>query len=151
MKNILLPALAVALMFASASVNAQTLPPGWPFPDKTDERTRDKEERRRERDERVIVDRDGKVINRDGSSRNDRNLPPGQAKKKYGSKSARVYAPGQRKKAERDDDGIFGSRRDRNDRRETDIFGTRRDRDDDDDDDDNKRKKQKKYKKKGKK
>jgi hypothetical protein len=26
------------------------------------------------------------------------NLPPGQAKKKYGSQSARVYAPGQRKK-----------------------------------------------------
>jgi hypothetical protein len=29
---------------------------------------------------------------------NGENLPPGQAKKKYGSKSARVYAPGQRKK-----------------------------------------------------
>lgn len=29
---------------------------------------------------------------------NSENLPPGQAKKKYGSKSAKIYAPGQRKK-----------------------------------------------------
>lgn len=42
--------------------------------------------------------RDGVVtIIRTGDG-NYENLPPGQAKKKYGSKSARVYAPGQRKK-----------------------------------------------------
>lgn len=159
MKNFFLPAIVVALTFATASTSAQTLPPGWPFPDRTDERTSEREERRRDReerrrdrdDDRVILDRDGKVINRDGRiGRNDRNLPPGQAKKKYGGKSAKVYAPGQRKKTERDDDGIFGSGRDRDDRRETDIFGTRRDRDFDDDDD-KKQKKHKKQKHKGKK
>ncbi len=31
------------------------------------------------------------------------HLPPGQAKKVYGNKSARVYAPGQRKKYKRDE------------------------------------------------
>ena len=150
MKNIFLPALVVAFTIATASTSAQTLPPGWPFPDK-DERTRDKDERRRDKDDRVILDRDGKVIKRDDRvSRNDRNLPPGHAKKKYGGKSAKVYAPGQRKKAERDDDGVFGSRRDRDVRRETDIFGTRRDKDDDHDDD-KKHKKNKKHKNKGKK
>jgi len=42
--------------------------------------------------------RDGVVtIIRNGDSNYD-NLPPGQAKKKYGSQSAKVYAPGQRKK-----------------------------------------------------
>ena len=33
-----------------------------------------------------------------GTDPNPENLPPGQAKKVYGGKSARVYAPGQRKK-----------------------------------------------------
>jgi hypothetical protein len=33
-----------------------------------------------------------------GSNPNPQNLPPGQAKKIYGGKSAKVYAPGQRKK-----------------------------------------------------
>jgi hypothetical protein len=33
-----------------------------------------------------------------GSDPNPQNLPPGQAKKIYGGKSAKVYAPGQRKK-----------------------------------------------------
>lgn len=33
-----------------------------------------------------------------GSDPNPGNLPPGQAKKVYGGKSAKVYAPGQRKK-----------------------------------------------------
>jgi hypothetical protein len=42
--------------------------------------------------------KDGVVtIIRTGDSNYD-NLPPGQAKKKYGSQSARIYAPGQRKK-----------------------------------------------------
>jgi hypothetical protein len=149
MKKILLPVFFAAFTLVSAATNAQTLPPGWPFPEKN-ERTREKEERRKDKDERVTRDRDGNVITRDRRvDRNDRNLPPGQAKKKYGSKSAKVYAPGQRKKVERTDDGIFGSRRDRDDdKRDTDIFGTRRDRDDDDGD---QRKKQKKQKNKGRK
>jgi hypothetical protein len=42
--------------------------------------------------------RDGVVtIIRTGSN-NPEGLPPGQAKKKYGGKSAKVYAPGQQKK-----------------------------------------------------
>jgi hypothetical protein len=150
MKKIIIPALFAAFTFASTAISAQTLPPGWPFPEKN-ERTkeREKEDRRRDRDERVARDRDGNVITRDGRvERNDRNLPPGQAKKKYGGQSAKVYAPGQRKKTDRNDD-IVRSRRDRDDdRRNTDIFGTRRDRDDDDDDD-RKQKKQKKNKNKG--
>ena len=36
-----------------------------------------------------------------GSTRHPRNLPPGHAKKKYGSRSARPYAPGQQKKYDR--------------------------------------------------
>lgn len=51
------------------------------------------------RDEPVIVTKDGKVISRDGRVvGHTGNLPPGQAKKVYGSKSAKVYAPGQLKK-----------------------------------------------------
>lgn len=51
------------------------------------------------RSEPVIVDRDGRVITKDGRVvGNAGNLPPGQAKKIYGSKSAKIYAPGQRKK-----------------------------------------------------
>jgi hypothetical protein len=51
------------------------------------------------RDEPVVVTKDGRVISRDGRViGNTGNLPPGQAKKVYGSKSAKVYAPGQRKK-----------------------------------------------------
>lgn len=42
--------------------------------------------------------RDGVVTVIRTSDVNAENLPPGQAKKKYGSKSAKVYAPGQRKK-----------------------------------------------------
>jgi hypothetical protein len=43
--------------------------------------------------------RDGVVtIIKTGGDANYENLPPGQAKKKYGGKSAKVYAPGQRKK-----------------------------------------------------
>ncbi|MDX2046011.1 MAG: hypothetical protein SFU87_04450 [Chitinophagaceae bacterium] len=40
----------------------------------------------------VIVDGDGRVITHPG------HLPPGQAKKIYGHKSAKVFAPGQKKK-----------------------------------------------------
>ncbi|MEO5783365.1 MAG: hypothetical protein ABIQ07_08850 [Ginsengibacter sp.] len=42
---------------------------------------------------------DGRVYSR---SRNSRWIPPGQAKKMYGSKSARQYAPGHNKKRDRD-------------------------------------------------
>lgn len=42
--------------------------------------------------------RDGVVTIIRTSDVNYENLPPGQARKKYGSQSAKVYAPGQRKK-----------------------------------------------------
>jgi len=43
--------------------------------------------------------RDGQVvIIKGGNNDNYKNLPPGQAKKRNGDQSARVYAPGQRKK-----------------------------------------------------
>ena len=52
----------------------------------------------------VIIDRrnddrrdDDRVV------RNRRNLPPGQAKKLYGHKSAKAFAPGQQKKRYRND------------------------------------------------
>lgn len=47
----------------------------------------------------VIVTQDGRVIDRNGRVvGNTRNMPPGQAKKLYGAKSAKAFAPGQRKK-----------------------------------------------------
>jgi hypothetical protein len=85
MKNIFLIAVVAALVFSNSVIHAQILPTGLPFPT-------DKNERKRDRDDRIERDRDGRVIN------NERNLPPGQAKKVYGEKSAKVYAPGQRKK-----------------------------------------------------
>jgi hypothetical protein len=42
--------------------------------------------------------KDGVVTIVRTSDANQENLPPGQAKKKYGGQSAKVYAPGQRKK-----------------------------------------------------
>jgi hypothetical protein len=52
--------------------------------------------------------RDGVVtiISTNGGDTNPGNLPPGQAKKKYGGKSAKVYAPGQRKKQGNNGNGI---------------------------------------------
>ena len=89
MKNIFLYTIVAAFTLGGAAASAQTLPPGWPFPDRT-ERTTKKD--KRDRDERVITDRDGRVINRDGKVyRNDGNLPPGQAKKKYGSENLQKF------------------------------------------------------------
>ena len=85
MKNIFLIAVVAVLTLSNSVTNAQILPTGLPFPT-------EKNERKRDRDDRIKRDRDGRVIN------NETNLPPGQAKKKYGGKSAKVYAPGQRKK-----------------------------------------------------
>jgi hypothetical protein len=55
------------------------------------------------------------------------SLPPGQAKKVYGSRSARPYAPGQRKKYDRD------YRYDNDHHRKHDKKGKKHDDDDDDD------------------
>ncbi|MDB5247806.1 MAG: hypothetical protein JWQ40_2200 [Segetibacter sp.] len=53
------------------------------------------------RNDDVIVTRDGTVIDRNGRViGNTRNMPPGQAKKIYGSKSAKRYSRGHR---DRDD------------------------------------------------
>ncbi len=53
-------------------------------------------------------DRNGTVHYPKNDRRNGKSLPPGQAKKRYGSKSAKPYAPGQQKKNHsvnrRDDD-----------------------------------------------
>ncbi len=46
----------------------------------------------------TIIYPDGTVHHPGDDNRNGKGLPPGQAKKKYGSKSAKAYAPGQRKK-----------------------------------------------------
>jgi hypothetical protein len=49
-----------------------------------------------------IGQKDGSIKYPDGSvhfpNRNPNGLPPGQAKKKYGSQSAKPFAPGQQKK-----------------------------------------------------
>lgn len=50
------------------------------------------------RDRNGSVYQNGRVLVYDRNSDDYRNLPPGQAKKVYGDKSAKKYAPGQRKK-----------------------------------------------------
>jgi len=64
-----------------------------------------KTNRKRRLPDGTVIYPDGTVRNPDGTvhypngdRRNGKWLPPGQAKKKYGSKSARSYAPGQQKK-----------------------------------------------------
>ena len=60
------------------------------------------------RSDEVIVTRDGRVIDRNGRViGTTRNLPPGQAKKLYGSKSARGYSRGHRKYDERYDNRYY--------------------------------------------
>lgn len=92
MKKLLLSCVVSACLLAGCSTNSYPgnptpYPPSQPYP--YPER----------RNEPVVVTKDGRVISRDGRViGNTGNLPPGQAKKVYGSKSARVYAPGQRKK-----------------------------------------------------
>lgn len=91
---------------------------------------------------RVVVNEP--VVTSDDRYRNRRNLPPGQAKKLYGAKSARDFAPGHQKK---------NKRWDKDDRDERVIFGNgnskNRDwkRDDDRDDDDKRYGEEKKRKK----
>jgi hypothetical protein len=63
------------------------------------------------RNDEVIVTKDGRVIDRNGRVVGTaRNLPPGQAKKLYGSKSARDYAH----EGRRDDDRYDNRRYDNN-------------------------------------
>lgn len=89
MKNIFILLVAATTIFTSCS--RQTYPDSTPYPSPTP---------RNDPNEPVIVDQQGRVITRDGRIiGNAGNMPPGQAKKVYGSKSAKVYAPGQRKKA----------------------------------------------------
>lgn len=45
----------------------------------------------------VVVSMLSCVVHRSHSNGNSRKVPPGQAKKMSGSKSARAYAPGQQK------------------------------------------------------
>jgi hypothetical protein len=106
MKSFLLAAFAV-LLFASCSRNSypstpQPVPgdPRYPdqsrrypdpYPAPSDNRTYPADyPREGERDVVVTIVRTGNA--------NYEHLPPGQAKKKYGGQSAKVYAPGQQKK-----------------------------------------------------
>ncbi|WP_300671355.1 hypothetical protein [Soonwooa sp.] len=57
------------------------------------------------RDRNGSVYQNGRIIVIDRNSNDYRNLPPGQAKKIYGDKSAKRYAPGQQKKGYRYDQG----------------------------------------------
>lgn len=57
------------------------------------------------RDRNGRVYRNGQIIVYNKNSGDYRSLPPGQAKKIYGDKSAKKYAPGQRKKHYRYDQG----------------------------------------------
>ncbi|MDB5190753.1 MAG: hypothetical protein JWQ96_316 [Segetibacter sp.] len=86
-----------AVAITLASCGQQTYPTGTPSPYPSpypDRRTSGDYP-----DDRVIYDEQGRVISRDGRERgNSRNLPQGQGRKGYGSKSAKVYAPGQQKK-----------------------------------------------------
>lgn len=70
------------------------------------------------RDRNGSVYQNGRVIVYDRNSGDYRNLPPGQAKKIYGDKSAKKYAPGQRKKAKNyyydDDDNDQGRKHKKN-------------------------------------
>ena len=111
MKKYILPALAVVIFLAScSSTKYPTDPNTYPYPDGRSY-PRQGPYPKSNPNEPVVVDRQGRVITRDGRViGNTRNLPPGQAKKIYGSKSAKVYAPGQRKKVY--NDGYYGSRRD---------------------------------------
>lgn len=81
--------LQVAILFATlaVAVSCRTTRTGREYPTGGDYPTTSKRYPYPE-DRRVVVTNDP----------NPQNLPPGQAKKIYGGKSARPYAPGQRKK-----------------------------------------------------
>lgn len=94
MKKLLLSSVIAASLLAGCSRNSYPetrYPSPQPYPYPAPQPS--------PRDEPVVVTKDGRVISADGRViGNAGNLPPGQAKKVYGSKSAKVYAPGQRKK-----------------------------------------------------
>lgn len=75
------------------------------------------------RNEQVVILKDGRIIDRNGRViGNTRNLPPGQAKKIYGSRSARDYSYGHRKKPKYYNNDKHNERRDRDyDRRDRDY------------------------------
>jgi hypothetical protein len=88
----LLTILTIATVAVFTSCSSNSYPTRNPYPNYPSDG----------RDGPVVVTRDGTVIDRNGRVvGNTRNMPPGQAKKIYGSKSAKPYAPGQRKKAGR--------------------------------------------------
>src|SRR5689334_5781787 len=100
MKKLLLPSLAAIIFLVScSSTNYPTdqndpYPKGKSYPQQSPYPYPN--------DDGVMVDRQGRVITRDGRVvGNTRNLPPGQAKKIYGGRSAKAYASGQRKKVDR--------------------------------------------------
>ncbi len=96
MKNLLLLSVVAASLLAGCSRNSY---PGSPNPYPSPQPYPYPAPQPSPRDEPVVVTKDGRVISRDGKVIDHAgNLPPGQAKKVYGSKSARVYAPGQRNK-----------------------------------------------------
>ena len=97
MKKLILPAI-IAFTFIAVNSSAQTIP-GLPYPTET-------KTQKHKKNKRVIIDQDGRVIGQ------RQNLPPGQAKKVYGDKSAKQYAPGQRKKVNANT-GLFETRRDK--------------------------------------
>lgn len=101
----LILAIAASTAFVSCTQSSYPTSPRYPYPYPTyPERGR--------RDAPVIVAPDGAVIDRNGRIIGSAaGMPPGQAKKIFGTRSARPFAPGQRKKWERrerryDDDGF---------------------------------------------
>lgn len=84
----LLAILVFAVSCKTSRPTGRTYPRGYPTDPYPDYPRRDYPSEYPRRDEPVYR----------GSDPNPRNLPPGQAKKIYGGKSAKVYAPGQRKK-----------------------------------------------------
>jgi len=110
MKNLLL-AFAAAILFIACSRTSYPgsepypVPPGSPVPGdpRYPDQSRIPDERKYpypSGDNTNVYEgqRDGVVTIIKTGKDNYEKLPPGQAKKKYGSKSAKVYAPGQQKK-----------------------------------------------------
>ncbi len=114
MKKYLLAGSLAALIFTSCSTSRNTGstnpypqpspnpsdPNPYPYPNGGDQSRTYPYPQEGQKDGNVTIINDG----RDGNG-NYENLPPGQAKKKYGGKSAKVYAPGQRKKNGENYDG----------------------------------------------
>lgn len=103
MKYFLLAAVAATLMVSCSKTSYPTNPPGDPrYPDQSrrypDQYPLPGDSRTYPTDYPRAGDQDGVVTIIRTGDQSYENLPPGQAKKKYGGQSARVYAPGQRKK-----------------------------------------------------